>query len=48
MTGGHTHLNTEEAKVDDIFMEYKLGELAQGFRNAEQNAAALHFSRPNR
>lgn len=43
MTGGHTHLNTEEEKVDDIFMEYKLGELAQGFRNAEQNAAALHF-----
>ncbi|KAI8044491.1 hypothetical protein M5D96_000660 [Drosophila gunungcola] len=43
MTGGHTYLNTQEAKVDDIFMEYKLGELAQGFRNAEQNAAALHF-----
>ncbi|XP_017084644.2 adenosine deaminase 2 [Drosophila eugracilis] len=43
MTGGHTYLNSQEAKVDDIFMEYKLGELSQGFRNAEQNAAALHF-----
>ncbi|XP_020817751.1 adenosine deaminase CECR1 [Drosophila serrata] len=43
MTGGHTYLSTQEAKVDDIFMEYKLGELSQGFRNAEQNAAALHF-----
>ncbi|XP_015037138.2 adenosine deaminase 2 isoform X1 [Drosophila pseudoobscura] len=43
MTGGHTYLNTEEAKADDIFMQYKLGELAQGFRNAEQNAAAMHF-----
>ncbi|EDV42744.1 uncharacterized protein Dana_GF16876 [Drosophila ananassae] len=43
MTGGHTYLSTLEAKVDDIFMEYKLGELSQGFRNSEQNAAALHF-----
>ncbi|KAH8337359.1 hypothetical protein KR059_008321, partial [Drosophila kikkawai] len=43
MTGGHTHLSKQEAKVDDIFMEYKFGELSQGFRNAEQNAAALHF-----
>ncbi|XP_068152754.1 adenosine deaminase 2 [Drosophila tropicalis] len=43
MTGGHTYLNSEEAKVDDLFMQYKLGELAQGFRNADQNAAAMHF-----
>ncbi|XP_030371027.1 adenosine deaminase 2-like [Scaptodrosophila lebanonensis] len=43
MTGGHTFLNDQESKVDDLFMQYKLGELSQGFRNAEQNAAALHF-----
>ncbi|SPP80306.1 adenosine deaminase 2 [Drosophila guanche] len=43
MTGGHTYLSTREAKADDSFMQYKLGELAQGFRNAEQNAAAMHF-----
>ncbi|KAH8407175.1 hypothetical protein KR222_009972, partial [Zaprionus bogoriensis] len=43
MTGGRTTLNSQEARVDDLFMQYKLGELAQGFRNAEQNAAAMHF-----
>ncbi|KAH8414660.1 hypothetical protein KR215_011734, partial [Drosophila sulfurigaster] len=43
MTGGRISLSNDEAKVDDLFMQYKLGELAQGFRNAEQNAAAMHF-----
>ncbi|XP_060649998.1 adenosine deaminase 2 [Drosophila nasuta] len=43
MTGGRISLSSDEAKVDDLFMQYKLGELAQGFRNAEQNAAAMHF-----
>ncbi|XP_030562809.1 adenosine deaminase 2 [Drosophila novamexicana] len=43
MTGGRTSLSTQESQVDDLFMQYKLGELAQGFRNAEQNAAAMHF-----
>jgi len=27
MTGGHTHLNTEEVKADELFMEFKLKEL---------------------
>ncbi|EDV90681.1 adenosine deaminase 2 [Drosophila grimshawi] len=43
MTGGRTELSNQESKVDDLFMQYKLGELAQGFRNADQNAAAMHF-----
>lgn len=43
MTGGRISLNPEEAKVDDLFMQYKLGELAQGYRNADQNTAAMHF-----
>ncbi|KAL7726878.1 hypothetical protein ACLKA6_000894 [Drosophila palustris] len=43
MTGARITLSTQESKVDDLFMQYKLGELAQGFRNAEQNAAAMHF-----
>jgi len=40
MTGGHTHLSTQEVKADEIFMKYKLKELVQGFKNPEQNAAA--------
>ncbi|ALC46795.1 Adgf-C [Drosophila busckii] len=43
MTGGRIELRSDEAKVDDLFMQYKLGELAQGYRNADQNAAAMHF-----
>lgn len=43
MTGGRISLNTQESKADDLFMQYKLGELAQGFRNAEQNTAGMHF-----
>ncbi|XP_034486059.1 adenosine deaminase 2 [Drosophila innubila] len=43
MTGGRISLNSQESKVDDLFMQYKLGELAQGFRNAEQNTAGMHF-----
>jgi len=43
MTGGYTHLNIQEVKADELFMEYKLKELAQGFKDPEQNAPALHF-----
>lgn len=43
MTGGRTSLNAKESQVDDLFMQYKLGELAQGFRNADQNVAGMHF-----
>ncbi|XP_017856626.1 PREDICTED: adenosine deaminase CECR1 [Drosophila arizonae] len=43
MTGGRTSLSAKESQVDDLFMQYKLGELAQGFRNADQNVAGMHF-----
>uniref|UniRef100_A0A1I8NZC1 Adenosine deaminase n=1 Tax=Stomoxys calcitrans TaxID=35570 RepID=A0A1I8NZC1_STOCA len=42
-TGGRVHLNSRETKVDEIFLKHKYDELARGFNDSDQNAAALHF-----
>ncbi|XP_037953887.1 adenosine deaminase 2 [Teleopsis dalmanni] len=42
-TGGRIQLNDKEIKVNELFMKYKLEELAKGYRNPDVNAAGLHF-----
>lgn len=36
-------MNSRESKVDEIFQKYKYDELLQGFRDPDQNPAAMHF-----